>query len=58
MTSVDLTAECVAGYDAVLVVTAHDDYDWPFIVQHARLVLDTRNATQGVPAHREKIHKA
>jgi UDP-N-acetyl-D-glucosamine dehydrogenase len=56
--SVDLSAESIASYDVVLIVTAHDVYDYDFIVKHARLVLDTRNATHSVSAGREKIHKA
>ena len=56
--SVDLTAQALASYDAVLVVTAHDRFDFDFIVKHAKLVLDTRNATKNVTAGRDKIHKA
>ncbi len=39
-----LEAERVGSYDAVLVATDHDDVDYRLIAQHARLVLDTRNA--------------
>ena len=42
----------------VLIATAHSAYDYDFIVQHARLVVDTRNATRDVVEGREKIHKA
>ena len=42
--SVALTAEMVAGYDAVLVLTNHDRVDWKLLETHARLVVDTRNA--------------
>jgi UDP-N-acetyl-D-glucosamine dehydrogenase len=55
MESKALSAEMLAGYDAVLISTAHSDYDYPFIVEHARLIIDTRNATQGVKKGREKI---
>ena len=44
MTSVDLTPESLKGYDAVLVSTAHDLFDWGLVAEHARLVVDTRNA--------------
>ncbi|MCL6566714.1 MAG: nucleotide sugar dehydrogenase [Acidobacteriia bacterium] len=53
--SVELTAERLAGYDGVLIVTDHSCYDFAFIVRHARLVVDTRNATRNVAEHREKI---
>jgi UDP-N-acetyl-D-glucosamine dehydrogenase len=36
-------------FDLVLVLTAHAEYDWPAIVRAAPLVIDTRNATAGVP---------
>jgi UDP-N-acetyl-D-glucosamine dehydrogenase len=45
MASQDLTPEFLASQDCVLVVTDHTAYDFKFIVQHARLVVDTRNAT-------------
>jgi hypothetical protein len=42
-----LTPDALAGQDAVVIVTDHSSYDWAFLVEHARLVLDTRNATGG-----------
>lgn len=56
--SVELTAETLASYDCLLVSTDHSAYDWGFIVNHANLVVDTRNATQHVIEHRDKIVKA
>ena len=44
--------------DCVLIATDHSAYDYDFIVQHARLVVDTRNATRQVVEGREKIVKA
>jgi UDP-N-acetyl-D-glucosamine dehydrogenase len=35
-------------YDAVLIVTDHSSYDYAWIVEHAQLVIDTRNATKGI----------
>ena len=43
----------VPKYDCVLIVTDHSDYDYAWIVQHASLVVDTRNATRGI--HRANI---
>jgi UDP-N-acetyl-D-glucosamine dehydrogenase len=40
-------------YDCVLIVTDHSEYDYRRIVQESQLVVDTRNATQGIPS--EKI---
>ncbi|GIW73860.1 MAG: hypothetical protein KatS3mg103_0382 [Phycisphaerales bacterium] len=44
MHSVDLTPENLAGYDAVVVVTHHQAFDYAAVARHARLVVDTRNA--------------
>jgi UDP-N-acetyl-D-glucosamine dehydrogenase len=55
MTSRPLTAEYLRGLDCVVVVTDHSCYDWPWLVEHAPLVVDTRNATRQVAAHRERI---
>ena len=34
----------LASYDAVLIVTDHDNVDYRLIGEHARLIIDTRNA--------------
>ena len=39
-----------ADHDVVLVLTAHDGYDWPAIAREAKLIIDTRNATGGLGA--------
>jgi UDP-N-acetyl-D-glucosamine dehydrogenase len=53
--SVSLTAERLAQYDAVVIVTDHSCFDYEFVVRHARLVIDTRNATAAIQEGREKI---
>ena len=57
LSSVELSSDMLAGYDAVMILTDHDKYDWSFIVEHSALVIDTRNATKTVTEHREKIRK-
>lgn len=42
--SVPLSAEELAAADAVVVVTDHTALDWGLVVDHAALVIDTRNA--------------
>jgi UDP-N-acetyl-D-glucosamine dehydrogenase len=37
-------------YDCVLIVTDHSDYDYRRILQEAQLVVDSRNATRGIPS--------
>jgi UDP-N-acetyl-D-glucosamine dehydrogenase len=56
--SVELSAENLASYDLVLIVTDHDNVDYELVVKHAQLVVDTRNATADVKQGREKIVKA
>src|SRR6266849_4892811 len=56
--SVTLTAEALSQYDAVLILTDHSNVDYEWVVAQAQLVIDTRNATQQVAEHREKITKA
>jgi UDP-N-acetyl-D-glucosamine dehydrogenase len=47
--SVELTPAALAAADCVLIHTDHSVFRWESIVTHCRLVLDTRNATHGVP---------
>ena len=58
MTSKKLSPRMLASYDAVLISTDHTSYDYKQIVRHAKLVIDTRNATAGVKTGRSKIVKA
>jgi UDP-N-acetyl-D-glucosamine dehydrogenase len=58
MASAPLDARFLAGQDCVLIATDHSAYDYDFIVKHAKLVVDTRNATGKVREGREKIRKA
>lgn len=55
MKSVPLSAQTLASYDAVVIATDHTSYDYVAIVDAAKLVVDTRNATRRVVRHREKI---
>lgn len=58
MNSVELTPQHLASQDCVLIATDHSAYDYDFIVEHAQMVLDTRNATKGVTEGRSRIFKA
>ncbi len=58
MVSKKLTAAMLKSYDCVLIATDHSTYDYDWIVRHARLVVDTRNATANVKSGRKKIVKA
>jgi UDP-N-acetyl-D-glucosamine dehydrogenase len=58
MKSQTLTPEFLQAQDCVLIVTDHSAYDWPWIVEHSRLIVDTRNATGRLNGHRAKIIRA
>jgi UDP-N-acetyl-D-glucosamine dehydrogenase len=55
MKSVPITPQMLASYDGVVIATDHTSYDYAAIVDGAKLVVDTRNATRRVMRHREKI---
>lgn len=46
--SVPLTKESLKKYDCVVVATDHSCYDYRFIASNASLVVDTRNAVNGL----------
>src|SRR5260370_19060082 len=55
MKSVALSPQSIGSYDAVIIATDHSSYDYAAIVDAAKLVIDTRNATRRVMPHRDKI---
>lgn len=58
MESVSLTPETLAACDAALIITDHTEVDYGMVVAHAPLVVDTRNATRGLPDPDGKVVKA
>ncbi len=44
MTSVELTPQSIASYDAALLATAHSAFDYEMLAEHSALIVDTRNA--------------
>lgn len=53
--SVNLTKKLLKDMDLVVITTDHSKYDYDFIVQNSKKVIDTRNATKNVKKNREKI---
>jgi UDP-N-acetyl-D-glucosamine dehydrogenase len=49
-TLVNVPLEKLADYDCVVIATDHSDVDYSALVENARLVVDTRNATRGLRA--------
>ncbi len=56
--SVELSAEKLGEYDCAVVITNHDCYDYQWIVDNSSIVVDTRNACEGVAGAGEKVFKA
>ncbi len=50
----DLMA-AVRSVDCVVIVTDHSAYDWTGIVEHASLIVDSRNALGGIASDEDKI---
>lgn len=55
LTSVGLSDTQLNAVDCVVIVTDHSTYDMHRIVEAAKLVVDTRNATKSVGKARDKI---
>ena len=53
-----LNPATLAGYDAVVVVTDHDAVDYRLLGEHARLIVDTRNAMHRAGIVSDKVVKA
>jgi UDP-N-acetyl-D-glucosamine dehydrogenase len=48
MTSINLSDQSLQNSDCVVITTNHSSYDWQWITEHSRLIVDTRNATSGL----------
>ncbi|HWB29091.1 MAG TPA: nucleotide sugar dehydrogenase [Vicinamibacterales bacterium] len=55
LASTPLTVETLAAADCVVILTDHRVFDYPAIVRHARLVVDSRNAIKTPAAHVFKL---
>ncbi len=53
--SVKLTKNLLSEMDLVVIATDHTSFDYDFIVQNSKKVIDTRNATKNVTKNRNKI---
>jgi UDP-N-acetyl-D-glucosamine dehydrogenase len=58
MESTPLTEEILANMDCVLIATDHSAYDYQFILDHSDMVVDTRNACNGLEGVAEKVIQA
>ena len=53
--SVELTDEALNEADLVIIATDHSNIDYARVVDQAKHVLDTKNATKGVPNRERKV---
>ena len=53
----ELTAELVQSVDCVVIMTDHADIDYGWLVDHAAIVVDTRNATKSITENRSRVLK-
>jgi UDP-N-acetyl-D-glucosamine dehydrogenase len=58
LSSVDLTPQNIAAADCVVIVTNHSGVDYVLLGEHARLIVDTRNAMSAVQNPRARIVRA
>lgn len=49
LSSIELDEQSVREADCVVVITDHSSYDWEWIANHARLLVDTRHAVKASP---------
>lgn len=47
MTSVPYSDALLESADCVVIITDHSSFDWQHVVDHSRLIVDTRHATAG-----------
>ena len=51
-----LDSELISGQDCVIITTDHSCFDYSFIVEHAPLLFDTRNATHNVNGNHPHVY--
>lgn len=55
MASMPLSADLLAAVDCVVIVTDHSHLDYAWIAEHARIIVDTRNALKNVAHPRARV---
>jgi len=50
--SIDLTVRNLSQFDCVIIATDHSNIDYKFLLQHSRLIFDTRNVYAGTKSHK------
>jgi UDP-N-acetyl-D-glucosamine dehydrogenase len=58
MSSVELTEENLKSFDVVVLSTDHTNYDYKFIAENAKIIIDSRNAFSSRKINNKNINKA
>jgi UDP-N-acetyl-D-glucosamine dehydrogenase len=58
MVSVELSKKNLTKYDLIILSTDHSGYNYKFITENAKLILDTRNAFEKAGIKSHKVNKA
>jgi UDP-N-acetyl-D-glucosamine dehydrogenase len=53
--SIELSPDSLSAADAVVIVTDHRSVDYQLVVDHARVIVDSRNATAGLKGAQSKV---
>ena len=56
--SVELSAENLMNYDAVVIITDHSEVDYNLIAQNSNLIIDTRNVMANIIEPKARILRA
>lgn len=56
--SIEWNQKQVAGYDAVIIATAHSGVDYQQLVEWSDVIVDTRNALVDIPTRERQVWKA
>ncbi len=46
--STKITAKKLKEYDLVVILVEHDKFDFPFVVRHSKLIVDTKNVCKNI----------
>ena len=52
-----IQGQAISKFDCVVILTDHTCFDFPSIVNHAQLVVDTRNASKGLKVEEGKLFR-
>ena len=55
--SLDFNVENIQQADIVIITTCHTCYDYQLLVDNARILFDTKNATRGMERNKERVVK-